>query len=144
MSYARIWIHAVWGTKNREPVLSLEIRARLFQHIKENANNKSIFIKCINGYVDHVHCLFALNADMQLSKAMQLIKGESAHWTNKQNLVTPKLDWANEYFAVSVSESVLPKVVEYINKQETHHSKISYRQEYEQFMTKYGFDKQNS
>lgn len=77
MAFVKIWIHAVWGIKNREPVLSKDVRMKLFRHIKENAKDKMIFIDLINGYSDHVHCLLTLNADMSISKTIQLLKGES-------------------------------------------------------------------
>jgi len=139
MSFVKIWIHAVWGTKNRESILSKENRMDLFQHIRENAKSKEIYIDFINGHVDHVHCLLALNAEMSISKALQLIKGESAFWANKNNLLKPKLEWADEYFAVSISESMLDKVRDYLRRQEEHHKKVSFMQEYEKFIRKYNF-----
>ena len=75
MSFVKIWIHAVWGTKNREPILTREARVKLFEHIKQNEKSKDIYIDFINGYTEHVHCLLTLNADMSISKALQLIKG---------------------------------------------------------------------
>lgn len=138
MSFTRAWVHAVWGTKNREPVLHEKQRTLLFDHIKEYARSKEIFILCINRHVDHVHCLFALNAEIPLAKTMQLLKGESAYWANKQNLIKPKLSWAAEYFAASVSESVLKNVKAYINNQEEHHRKVTFLQEYETFLEKTG------
>ena len=98
-------IHAVWGTKHREKVLSKEIRQKLFEHIRENAKTKNIFIDTINGYTDHVHCLFSLSTNESVSKTLQLIKGESSYWINQQKLLPSKFVWAEEYFAVSVSES---------------------------------------
>ncbi|MBI4930476.1 MAG: IS200/IS605 family transposase [Bacteroidetes bacterium] len=139
MSFVKIWVHAVWGTKNRTPVLSKEIRMKLFQHIRENAKEKEIYIDFINGHLDHVHCLLALNAEMSISKAIQLLKGESAFWANKNKLTEAKLEWADEYFAVSVSESLIDKVRDYIKNQEQHHAKITFMQEYENFMQKYEF-----
>ena len=130
-------IHAVWGTKNREPFLTSEIRALVIKHIKENAKVKGIHIDSINGYTEHLHCLFGLNADMSLSKAMQLIKGESAYWINKNNLIKNKFEWADEYYAASVSESVLEKVRAYIDNQEQHHKKVTFSKEYEDFIDKH-------
>lgn len=109
----------------------------------ENAKDKQIFINEINGFLDHVHCLISLNADTSVSKTIQLIKGESAFWANKNNLVNPKLEWANDYFAVSVSESMKDKVKEYIRNQEEHHKKITFDQEYQQFIAKYGFERKH-
>ena len=84
--------------------------------------------------------MFGLNADMAIAKALQLIKGESSYWINKSQLVKSKFEWADEYFAVSVSESVLDKVRTYINNQEEHHRKMTFKQEYDDFIGKYKFD----
>ncbi len=137
MSYVKIWIHAVWGTKDHQPILVKESRKTLFTHIRNNAREKGIYVDMINGYTEHVHCLLALNADMTMAKVMQLIKGESAHWANKNNLIRPKLEWAVEYYAFSVSESMVGKVREYIKNQEEHHAKVTFMKEYETFMEKY-------
>lgn len=72
---------------------------------------------------------------------MQLIKGESAFWINKNKLTKQKFEWQDEYFAVSVSESMIDRVRNYIKHQEEHHSKKSFQEEYEQFISKYGFEK---
>jgi len=72
---------------------------------------------------------------------MQLIKGESSFWINKQGLTKEKFEWQDEYFAVSVSESMIDKVREYIKNQEEHHSKKTFQQEYDEFINKYGFTK---
>lgn len=139
MAYVKIMIHAVWGTKNREHYLTKEIRNRVISHIKENAKIKEIFIDRLNGYNDHLHCLMGLNADMSIAKAMQLIKGESAFWINKHKITNCMFEWADEYFAVSVSESMLDKVRIYIDTQEEHHKKVTFAQEYEEFIRKYNF-----
>ena len=141
MAYVRIWVHTVWGTKEREPVLEKENRYTLFNHIRENAVTKDIHIDFINDYTDHVHTLISLNADQSIAKVMQLIKGESSNWANKNNVFKHKLNWANEYFAVSVSESMVDKVRDYIKNQEIHHKKKTFAEECEEFMTKYGFVK---
>lgn len=139
MAFVKIWIHAVWGTKNREYILEKGKRDQLFTHIRENARNKEIYIDFINGVEEHVHCLLALNADMSIAKAIQLIKGEAAHWANKQELFKKKLYWADEYYAVSVSESQVQKVRTYISNQEEHHRKKTFAEECEEFITKFGF-----
>lgn len=133
-------IHAVWGTKSRYPFLTQEIRKKVIDHIKENAKVKGIYIDRINGHTDHLHCLLSLNADMSISKAMQLIKGESSFWVNKQNLTASKFEWADEYYAASVSESRMAVVRNYIDNQEEHHRKETFTSEYEEFLRKSGFE----
>jgi REP element-mobilizing transposase RayT len=142
MAFVRVWIHAVWGTKSRHPYLVNDIKQKVINHIKENAKQKEIFIDTIDGYHEHLHCLFGLNAEMSISKAMQLIKGESAFWINKQKITVGKFEWADEYFAVSISESQLDKVRTYINNQEEHHKKIAFMDEYEKFIQTYKFNSQ--
>src|SRR6266705_6393530 len=131
MSYVRVWIHAVWGTKNRDHLLMRGTRSQIISHILENAKQKEIYIDRLNGPSDHLHCLFGLNAEMTIAKALQLIKGESAYWINKEKLTSVKFEWANEYYAVSVSESVLETVRAYIDNQEEHHKKRTYVEEVE-------------
>ncbi len=138
MAYVKIWIHAVWSTKNREAILQKEKRQQLFEHIRANAKSKEIYVDFINGMEDHVHCLIALNADMAIAKAVQLLKGESAFWANKTKLFNFKLEWAEEYYAASVSESQTNKVRDYIKNQEEHHRKITFQEEFDAFLAKSG------
>lgn len=139
MPFVKIWIHAVWATKRREKLLIKKIRQNVFEHIHQNALKKEIFMDCVNGHIDHVHCLFRLTNDQTISKVMQLIKGESSFWLNKQKLLKTKFEWQDEYFAVSVSESQVNTVRKYILNQEEHHSKKTFKQEYDEFLERYGF-----
>ncbi|MEJ0103506.1 MAG: IS200/IS605 family transposase [Bacteroidota bacterium] len=140
MPYIRVWIHFVWSTKNREPILIQPFRNQLFGHIKENAKKKGIFLDRVNGYYDHVHCLISLGSADTIEKTAQLIKGESSFWfNNKSGFKTDRLEWQDDYFAVSVSESALDKVRKYIDNQESHHQKKTFAEEYEEFIRKYGF-----
>ena len=141
MPFIKVWIHLVWSTKNREPYLDKSIRQNVFAHIKENARKKDIYIDFINGYTDHIHCLISLGLDQTIAKTVQLLKGESSFWINKQQLTKQHFEWQDEYFAVSVSESVVDRVRDYIRNQEEHHKHKTFQQEYEEFISKYGFEK---
>ena len=139
MGYTRVWLHLVWAVKRRKPLLIKDVREKVFIHIRENARDKDIHVDFVNGYVDHIHILLSLNADQTIAKVIQLIKGESSYWVNKNNLTSEKFEWQDDYFAVSVSESGVNKVREYIKNQEKHHQKKTFQQEYDEFMEKYGF-----
>lgn len=142
MPFIKVYIHFVWSTKNRKPFLATpEIRQLMWHHIRENAKEKGIHIDFINGYSDHCHCLVSLGVDQTIQKVMQLIKGESSFWMNNQKILLDKFEWQDEYFAVSVSESILERVRNYIKNQEQHHSKQTFEEEYNEFMTKYKFQK---
>jgi len=139
MSFVKIWIHLVFSTKDREPLLSKEFRYDLHKHIIQNCKEKDIFLQAINGYTDHSLCLISLGKDQTISKVSQLIKGESSFWINKNNLTAEKFSWQDDYFAVSVSESQVETVINYIKNQEKHHSTKSFDDEVNEFMTRYGW-----
>ncbi len=139
MSWVRIWVHLVFSTKKREPFLDNKIRKAVFQHLKENAESKGIWLDCINGYVDHAHCLISLGKEQSISKVASLLKGESSYWINQQDLCDGKFLWQDDYWAVSVSESQLDKVRDYIYNQESHHLTQTFEEEVNIFMKKYGW-----
>jgi putative transposase len=140
MSWVRVYIHYVFCTKNRYPFLSSrEIRSQVFNHIKENAKVKDIWLDCVNGYHDHSHCLVSLGVNQNISKIAQLIKGESSHWINKNKITPLKFMWQDDYWAVSVSESHLERVRKYIFNQEERHRNKGFNEEVEIFMEKYGW-----
>jgi REP element-mobilizing transposase RayT len=141
MPYVKNWLHCVWCTKNRTPFLSEDIKYDLINHIRANAKEKGIYIDFLNGSKEHLHCLLSLKHDQSLSKVMQLIKGESSFWINKNSIARMKFGWADEYFGVSVSESHLERVRDYIKNQEQHHQIQTWQEESDELMKKYGFDK---
>ena len=141
MSWVRIYIHLVFSTKNREPFLnSIELRKKVFQHIKKNAEEKDIWLDCVNGYSDHTHCLISLGKEQTISKVAQLIKGESSFWINQNKLTYEKFIWQDDYWAVGVSENHLESVRKYIHNQEVHHSINSFSEEINHLMEKYEWE----
>ncbi len=137
MSHVKIWVHAVWGTKNRFPFFTNAIKAEVIAHIRENAKSKGIFINRINGHTEHLHALIALNGDMKMSEVMKLIKGESSFWINKNKITKEKFQWCHEYYAASVDESSMNRVRAYIENQEEHHRKITFAKECDRFLAEY-------
>jgi len=130
----------VFSTKNREPFLnSSSLRKSVFQHFKQNASEKGIWLDCVNGYQEHTHCLISLGKEQTISKVAQLIKGESSFWINKNKLTKQKFNWQDDFWAIGVSESHLKVVRNYIYEQETHHKTVSFSQELDAFMKKYGW-----
>ena len=84
----------------------------------------------MNGYHEHVHCLVSLGSDQAIDKVAQLIKGESSFWlNNKSGLNAARLEWQDDYFAVSVGESVVDTVRAYIDNQVFHHQKKTFAEE---------------
>ena len=142
MQFVSVYIHFVWRPKRGIPYFSTAAkRTAVWRHIRENAEKKAIYIDFVNGYTDHCHCLISLNSDQTMSSVMQLIKGESSHWINQSGLCDYKFEWQNEYYAVSVSDSQVDKVREYIRNQEKHHNEKTFNEEVDEFAAIYGFAK---
>lgn len=140
MPFIKIYIHVVFSTRNRMPYFKTsELRIKVWKHIKENATEKGIFLDMVNGYSDHCHCLISLSSNQNIEKVVQLLKGESSYWINKNQLTKEKFAWQDEYFAVSISESMVESVRNYIKNQESHHRKKSFTEEYQEFIEKYNF-----
>jgi len=110
----------------------------VLDHIRRNARRNDIYIDIINGYVDHLHALIGLNTSLSISKVMQLLKGESAFWINREKLLQDRFEWANEYFVVSVGPSEVNRVRAYIHNQQVHHRNVSFDREWAKFAARYG------
>ena len=141
MPYTKVMIHFIWSTKNRDKIISKELKPLLLKHIKENSIKKGIFIDSLNCVEDHIHLLISLGTEQTISKVAMLIKGESSFWVNKQKILKEKFEWQDEYIALSVSESGINKVRQYIANQEEHHRKQTFAREYEEFLSVHGFSK---
>lgn len=118
-----MWVHLVWSTKYREPLLTEGVREKLLRYIRTHARSKGILLDEINGHRDHIHCLVFLKPDQSVAQVAKLIKGESAFWLNEQKLFDEHFGWQREFFASSVGESDLNKVRHYIQNQKDHYLK---------------------
>jgi putative transposase len=139
MAYVKIWIHLVFGTRNKTHYLTPDVKRELIDHILQNAKSKGIFLASINGETDHLHCLISLGREQNIADVAKLIKGESSHWMNSCKKTYNKFEWAQEYFAVSIGESQVDAIKRYIENQEEHHRKKSFMEEHQEFMHRYGF-----
>ena len=140
MSYVKIWLHCVWSTKNRDCIIPASFRPELLRHFRQNADNKNIFLDDINVHENHVHALINLGKQQNISTLIQYLKGESSFWINNQKILTHHLAWQDDYFAVSIGHSQVDRMREYIRNQEEHHKKISWEEEIELLIRKYGFE----
>ncbi len=83
---------------------------------------------------DHIHCLFLLNPKKSIAEVIKHIKGISSNYINQKNLMADKFAWQTGYAIYSISESVVDKVFQYIKNQKQHHTKKTFRQEYDEFL----------
>ncbi|MBE2227028.1 MAG: IS200/IS605 family transposase [Ignavibacteria bacterium] len=140
-SFTKIWLHSIFSTKDRSPLIKKNFENELHQHIKADLIKKfEVEVRAINGMSEHIHIVFRYNPNFSLKDMMQHIKGESSHWVNSSDLTNFKFAWQTGYSAFSVSESMLDAVIKYVNNQKEHHKKVSFKEEYDLFMKKYGTD----
>lgn len=139
-SYHRIWIHAIWSTKERTPYIVPAVENKIYQFLKEQFIATGCRVSIINGMPDHVHCLFLLSKQQSIAEVIKQVKGSSAHFINQQQILPMRFSWQNGYAAYSVSEKAVKKVFEYIKNQKQHHITKDFEAEYDMFLRYYGFN----
>lgn len=139
-SLTKIWIHGIFGTKERASLIKPEYEQKLHNFIKEKLETDlDCKVRIINGTADHIHILFLLTPNFCIKDIFKNTKGSSSHWINQNDFINNKFAWQTGYGAFSVSESKLKDTESYIRNQKEHHKKMSYAEEVELFMKKYGF-----
>ena len=122
----RIWVHAVWSTKCREPLIHQDIEKEIYLMIRNKFIETGCSVRIINGTPDHVHCLFCLSIDKTIIDVMHKVKGATSYYINLKKLTTFKFAWQKGYGAFPVSLTDLEKIYEYIKNQKEHHRDNSY------------------
>lgn len=116
-----VYIHAVWCTAGRQPILTRIVRKVLFPSIKKTAEEKGIQVMAVNGSDEHTHCLFKLMPVQSVSVIINQLRNESENWLNNNKFFPDPFEWDDAYWAWSVSPSTIDKAVEYISRQEEYH-----------------------
>ena len=130
MSYVSSYFHCVFSTKERRPLITPQLRERLWPFMGGIARQNDLKAIEIGGVEDHIHILLSLPSAMPVSKAMQLIKGGSSKWVHETFPEQRLFAWQEEYGAFSVSVSQLEKTIAYIKGQPEHHRKMTFQEEF--------------
>jgi len=132
-----VYLHAIFSTKNRAPVLADEWRDELFHLLGGTANNLGRQSLIVGGIVDHVHMLFQLGRTISIADAMGKIKSTSSNWVNQRGGLPTEFHWQAGYAVFSVSQSNVEAVREYIRLQPEHHAKQTYQDELREWLMRY-------
>lgn len=116
-----VWIHGVWSTKNRQPIIVPEIEKEVHDAIKSSLIKLGCIVGNVDGYVDHVHCLFSLGREQTIAEVIGRVKGSSSYHINKNKLSFVRFEWQEGFAAYSVSPSDFDRVYRYIKYQKMHH-----------------------
>ena len=136
-SLAKVYIHAIFSTKNREPILADDWRDELFKVLGGAANNLGCQSMIVGGVADHVHMLFQLGRTISIAEAMSKIKSTTSLWVNQTRGLPAAFHWQAGYAAFSVSQSNIEAVREYILRQAEHHAKQSFQDEVREWLRRY-------
>ena len=139
-SFNSCLMHCVFSTKERRPFLTAAIGERLWPYLGGIARENEMKALAIGGVADHAHVLLSLPAMLSVSKAMQLLKGNSSKWLRETfpELRSQGFAWQEGFGAFSISVSGVDDTVRYIQTQEEHHRKKSFREELETILKKHG------
>jgi len=139
-TYTQIHIHAVFAVQNRLSLIKNDWQDRLYQYIIAIIQNHGHKVLSIGGVSDHIHLLFGFRPTQSLSDLMQNVKRNSSEWINKEKFVMGKFSWQEGYGAFSYSKSQISQVMQYIEKQETHHQKRTFIEEYKKILNDFDID----
>ena len=136
-TYTKIYIHYVFSTKHRLPLVKPEFESSLWSYLGGIAQKHHMIPIIFSGTADHIHGLLLLPPTVCVAKGVQLLKGGSSKWLNDHHFADRSFNWQKGYGAFSVSESRLPAVRKYIRTQKEHHSRMSFKEEYLRFLNEY-------
>jgi len=137
-SFSRLWTHLIFSTKERFPFLTdRQVRRDMHAYLATVLRSHDCETLIVDGAKDHVHALFALSRKTSISTVVKEIKRTSSSWIKDLSPQLKRFHWQNGYGAFSVSQSHLDQVCKYIERQEQHHRRVVFEDEYRAFLKKY-------
>ncbi|MFC1717626.1 IS200/IS605 family transposase [Candidatus Poribacteria bacterium] len=136
-TYTRIYIQIVFAVEGRQNVIRKEHRDEIYKYISGIIQKKGHKLIAINGMADHVHVLIGMKPDIALSDLVRDMKAYSSRFINRKDWMRGKFNWQEGFGAFSYSYSQLHTVANYIENQEEHHSRRTFRDEYLEMLKKF-------
>jgi len=133
-TYTQINIHTVFAVRNRKACIGTAWKEELHKYISGILRNNTHKVLAINTMPDHLHLLFGFRPNQSLSDLLQDIKGGSSQWINNRKLCPGQFRWQEGFGAFAVAVRDIHDTIHYIQQQEEHHKKVSFRKEYLSFL----------
>ena len=133
-TYSQIYIQIVFSVINRSNSISNEWKNELYKYISGIITAKGQKLIAINGVSDHIHIFVGLKPNIAISDLVRDIKNNSSKYINEKHLTKGRFYWQEGYGAFSYSHSQIDSVCKYINNQEIHHKKKTFKEEYLDFL----------
>ena len=137
-SYTNLLYHIVFSTKDRRPLITPEHEVRLYDYLGGTIRKMGGVSLELNGTEDHIHLLAKLRPDGALSDVLRELKANATGWMHDVFPSVKNFSWQRGYGAFTVSQSNVDAVRQYIARQKEHHRKISFREEFIQFLYENG------
>jgi putative transposase len=133
-------MHCVFATKERRPLIKPGLQRRLWPYLGGIARENKMRALVVGGVEDHVHVLFSIPSTLSVAKAVQLLKGNSSKGIHDTFPEHHDFGWQEGYGAFSIGVSGVEDTTKYIQNQEAHHRKMTFREEVEVFLKKHGME----
>ena len=139
-TYSQIYIHVVFSVKGRQNLIQNNWKDDLHKYICGIVNGKDQKVYAIGGVADHIHILISIKPNISVSDLVRDIKANSSKWINEKKYINQKFQWQEGFGAFSSSQSHLDTIIAYINNQEKHHQKRTFKNEYLELLEKFNVD----
>ena len=136
-TYTQMYVHVVFAVKGRENIISPQWKDELYKYITGIVSNEKQKLLAINGMPDHVHILLGVKPTIAVSDLVRDIKANSSRFINEKKWVAGKFEWQNGFGAFTYGHSQLGTIISYIDNQEEHHKKKTFKDEYIDFLKKF-------
>lgn len=136
-SLSRVLVHLIFSTKHRSPILTPEIQIELHPYLAAILDDHDCPSLRVGGVEDHVHLLFGLGRTITIAQVVDTVKTGSSKWLKTKDDRFHDFHWQSGYGAFSVGQSQVDVVIEYIRTQADHHRRISFQDEFRQFLARY-------
>ena len=139
-SFVSCLMHVVFSTKDRRPFITPELQERLWPYLGGIARENKMRALKVGGVADHIHILLSLPSTLAISKAVQLIKGNSSKWVHETFPHLATFEWQEGYGAFSLSVSGVDATTAYIENQAEHHLRRTFKEELKAILDKHGME----
>lgn len=139
-TYTQIYIQVVFSVQGRQSLIQRERKEELYKYISGIVRNKKQKLIAINGMADHVHIFLGMKPDIALSDLVRDIKNNSSKFVNEKRWIRGRFNWQEGFGAFSYGHSQIDAVVKYIQNQERHHAKRTFREEYIEMLKKFNVE----
>jgi putative transposase len=137
-SLASVYLHFVFSTKNRAPLITADLRKRLYPYLAGTALGNETKMLDIGGVEDHIHLLVSFGRQVTIADTVKTLKAASSRWVHDAFPNMREFAWQNGYGAFSIGYPDLSDLKAYFARQEEHHKTVSFQDEYRGFLRRYG------